>query len=319
MTEPAAIVPDGKGIVSFTIDDMLHYLENFRKGETDTLAKTGFTKLDETIYGYLKGEITIIGARPGMGKSSFLINQILKIGHEQKVPVAFFSLELSRHLVMDRVTSQIAGKRFVLGSLNKYSSEEQQTLTEVLKQLREDPIYFYDAPYCQIQDLLDQMSQLVNEKQVKVFFIDYLQAIRSHPKKGTIRDEEMAFILRKIKAWALENNAAVVISSTLSRAVETRGGDKKPCLSDLRESGHIELMADKVLFVYRPAYYNITEDERGNSLLHRAEIIVAKNSRGPMEEIHLTFDPFTGNFRNDINIDEIDFTRFNSGESKTPF
>lgn len=300
-------VPEGKGIVSFSIDEMLHQLERYKEGETDCLAKTGFEKLDDAISGYVKGELTVIGSRPGMGKTSFMLNQLVSVGHIQKVPVAYFSIELSMQLIMERITAILTGKRYFLGSIKKYEENDRKRITDVLEELKGSPIHFFDAPYCMIHDLCEEMRILADEKQVKVFFIDYLQAIRTVSKKGTIRDEELAYVLRKLKGFARENNVSVVLNSTLSRSVETRGGDKRPMLADLRESGHIEQMADKVMFIYRPEYYNITEDEKGQSLLGTSEIIVAKNSRGPLENFRLRFDMMTGNFRNEIDLDKIDF------------
>jgi replicative DNA helicase len=307
MSDNLNITPQGNGIIPFSVNDMLEQLELFKHGQNECLARTGFDALDAVISGYVKDEVTVIAARPGMGASAFMINQLLSVGDFQKVPAAFFSLQLSKHLVMERLVSILTGKYFYLGSVKKYTEEEIARIMKVMADISTSPLYFFDSPQCMITDLTDEMQKLYDEKGVKVFFIDYLQLIRSSLKKGTLRDEELGYVMNKLKAFAKQNRVSVVLNSTLSRAVETRGGDKRPMLSDLRESGAIELVADKVLFIYRPSYYNITEDERGNSLLGRAEIIVSKNLRGPMDTINLHFDPFSVNFRSEIDLNKIDF------------
>ena len=132
-----------------------------------------------------------------------------------------------------------------------------------------------------------------------------------------MRDEELAYILRKLKKVAKDNDCCVVLTSTLSRSVETRGGDKRPMLSDLRESGSIEQLADKVFFIYRPEYYNITEDEKGRSLMGKTDIIVAKNNRGPLTIATLNFNLAQGVFTSEIDLDKINFKDFGDNPFKT--
>ena len=318
-----------KGIVDstikgFSVGDMIQSFDDLLTGSGDVIAKTGFNKLDDAIGGYMKGELVIIGARPGMGKSSFVINQVLEVAEKQNIPTSFYSLQLNKEMILERLVSMKCLIHFSNFNIQKLNDKKKTDIKEALKKIQTSPLFFYDASDCMIHDLYDAMLLDIKERGVKLFYIDYLQLINSVRKKGTLRDEELSYILRKLKKVAKENGCCVVLTSSLSRSVETRGGDKRPMLGDLRESGSIELLADKVIFLYRPEYYNITEDERGNSLLGKMEIIISKNNRGPAETVSLNFNLAQGVFSNPIDLDKIDYDKlgdfgFNSDEVKDPF
>ncbi len=294
-------------IKGFTVDDMIESFDNLFNGSGEMIAKTGFEKLDEIIGGYIKGELVVIGSRPGMGNSSFLLNQLLSITEKQNVPIAFYSLQLSKEMILERLVSIKCQINFNLFKIQQLNEKKQAEIREALLEIKKCPLFFYDSGDCMINDLYDQMLNDIKVNGVKLFFIDYLQLINSVRKRGSLREEELSYILRKLKKVAKDNECCVVLTSTLSRSVETRGGDKRPMLSDLRESGSIEQMADKVFFIYRAEYYNITEDEMGKSLLGKTNIIVAKNNRGPLTVATLNFNLANGVFSPEIDLDKINF------------
>ena len=304
-------------IKGFTVDDMIVSFDNLFNGSGETVAKTGFEKLDSIIGGYIKGELVVIGSRPGMGNSSFLLNQLLRITEKQNVPAAFYSLQLSKVMILERLVSIKCQIHFNLFKIQQLNENKKAEIREALLEIKKAPLFFYDSADCMIHDLYDQMLNDIKENGVKLFFIDYLQLINSVRKKGSMRDEELAYILRKLKKVAKDNDCCVVLTSTLSRSVETRGGDKRPMLSDLRESGSIEQLADKVFFIYRPEYYNITEDEKGRSLMGKTDIIVAKNNRGPLTIATLNFNLAQGVFTSEIDLDKINFKDFGDNPFKT--
>jgi replicative DNA helicase len=303
-------------IKGFTVDDMIETFDNLFNGSGETIANTGFEKLDDIIGGYIKGELVVIGSRPGMGNSSFLLNQLLSITEKQNVAAAFYSLQLSKEMILERLVSIKCKINFNLFKIQQLNEKQQSEIREALLEIKKAPLFFYDSSDCMINDLYNQMLNDIKVNGVKLFFIDYLQLINSIRKRGTMREEELSYILRKLKKVAKDNDSCVVITSTLSRSVETRGGDKRPMLSDLRESGSIEQMADKVFFIYRSEYYNITEDEKGKSLIGKTEIMVAKNNRGPLANVILNFNLEHGVFSSEIDLDKINFKNFGDNPFK---
>ena len=256
---------------------------------------TGFTELDRIIGGLPLGELIILGARPAMGKTAFMTSVMINSIQNKNSPIAFFSLENSAQYMLLRMLSNIADCSYhylVSKKLEDYQLQEvsrKATILETANLTIEDNCFSLD-------DIITQTDFLVREKGIQLIIIDYLQLIRTRSRRDN-REMEIATICRELKRMARKYNIAVFVNSQLSRAVETRGGDKRPVLSDLRESGAIEQDADKVFFLHRPEYYNITEDGDGNSTLGMADIIIAKNRSGPLDNVRLRFTAKSASFK----------------------
>ena len=251
---------------------------------------TGFTKLDALTSGWQPTDLIIIAARPGMGKTAFVIsmakNMAIDFGH----PVALFSLEMSSVQLITRMISSETGltsEKLRKGNLEPHEWEQ---LNVKVKNLAEAPIFIDDTPALSIFDLRAKARRLVSQHGVKILIIDYLQLMTAGGAGGN-REQEISTISRNLKALGKELNVPVIALSQLSRAVETRGGSKRPLLSDLRESGAIEQDADIVSFIYRPEYYGMTEwdDDDHSPCEGQGEFIVAKHRNGGLDNIRLKF------------------------------
>ncbi|GFD76363.1 replicative DNA helicase [Tenacibaculum mesophilum] len=251
---------------------------------------TGFTKLDALTSGWQPTDLIIIAARPGMGKTAFVIsmakNMAIDFGH----PVALFSLEMSSVQLITRMISSETGltsEKLRKGNLEPHEWEQ---LNVKVKRLSDAPIFIDDTPALSIFDLRAKARRLVSQHGVKILIIDYLQLMTAGGAGGN-REQEISTISRNLKALGKELNVPVIALSQLSRAVETRGGSKRPLLSDLRESGAIEQDADIVSFIYRPEYYGMTEwdDDDHSPCEGQGEFIVAKHRNGGLDNIRLKF------------------------------
>ena len=257
---------------------------------------SGFRSLDELIGGFLPGTLTIIAGRPGMGKTSFAFSAVSEAA-EQGHGRGLFSLELNEVQGQARLFSR-RGK-VPLGSIvnGKMTIEQIQKRHESLAGSAKLPLWIrYDTGLA-IADIKAEVTRLKRQHGVRQFVIDQLNWIT--PPKAQNRDVAVGEITRGLKIIALQLDVAIILLSQLSRAVETRGGDKRPHLSDLRDSGNIEQDAQVVLFPYRPEYYGITEDDHG-STIGLMEVIVAKNSNGSLGSVRLWFDPPTASVREEI-------------------
>ncbi|MFM8917980.1 MAG: replicative DNA helicase, partial [Bacteroidota bacterium] len=235
-------------------------------------------------------DLIIIAARPGMGKTAFVLSVARNAAVKYGNPIAFFSLEMSSVQLVNRLISSetgITSDKIRKGRLESYEWEQ---LNSKVKPLLDAPLYIDDTPALSVFELRAKCRRLVAEKKVSMIIIDYLQLMVacSDSKIGN-REQEISTISRSLKAIAKELSVPIIALSQLSRAVETRGSSKKPQLSDLRESGAIEQDADMVLFIYRPEYYELDQDENGNSTKGIAEISVAKNRNGATTSVNLKF------------------------------
>lgn len=252
---------------------------------------TGFTRLDELTSGWQPSDLVILAARPGMGKTAFVMSMAKNMAIEFGTPVAIFSLEMSSVQLITRMISSETG--ISSGKLRKGDLEphEWEQLNVKVKNLSKAPIFIDDTPSLSIFDLRAKARRLASQHGIKIIIIDYLQLMTAGSAANGNREQEISMISRNLKALAKELNIPVIALSQLSRAVETRGGSKRPLLSDLRESGAIEQDADIVSFIFRPEYYGITEwddDDRSNCE-GQAEFIVAKHRNGGLENIRLKF------------------------------
>lgn len=262
---------------------------------------SGFDKLDRLTSGWQPSDLVIVAARPGMGKTALTLSMARNISVNQNIPVAFFSLEMSSVQLITRLISSETGLSSEKLRTGKLEKHEWEQLNVKVKGLEKAPLYIDDTPSLSIFDLRAKARRLASQHGIKLIIIDYLQLMTAGgSQKGGNREQEISTISRNLKALAKELNVPVIALSQLSRAVETRGGSKRPILSDLRESGAIEQDADIVSFIYRPEYYKIDEwdDEERSPTEGQAEFIVAKHRNGGLENIRLKFIGHLGKFDN---------------------
>ncbi len=249
---------------------------------------TGFASLDRVTSGWQKSDMIVVAARPGMGKTAFVISMARNVAVDFKHPVAIFSLEMSSVQLVNRLISgeaEIPAEDIRRG---KFTKKEFEQFFHRTKQLSEAPLFIDDTPALSIFELRAKSRRLKQQHDIKLIIIDYLQLMSSGGKGGN-REQEISTISRSIKEIAKELDVPIIALSQLSRNVETRGGDKRPMLSDLRDSGAIEQDADIVCFIYRPEYYGITEWADGSPCNSQGEIIVAKHRNGSLEDVRLRF------------------------------
>lgn len=259
---------------------------------------SGFTDLDRLTSGWQKSDLIILAARPGMGKTAFILSMARNIALDFKRAVGIFSLEMSSLQLVNRLIAsetEISAEKLRKGSLAEH---EYQQLHARIGKLADAPIFIDDTPGLSIFELRAKARRLVAQHKVEIILIDYLQLMTAGGDNKGNREQEISTISRSIKGLAKELNVPIIALSQLSRAVETRGGDKRPMLSDLRESGAIEQDADLVSFIYRPEYYGLTEDENGESTIGTGEVIVAKHRNGALENVKLRFVPNLAKFTN---------------------
>lgn len=265
---------------------------------------SGFTKLDRLTGGWQRSDMIVLAARPGMGKTAFVLSMARNMAVDYKVPVAVFSLEMSAVQLVNRLISgeaEIEGDKLKRGTLD---DTEYQKMHERVSRLSEAPLFIDDTPGLSVFDLRAKCRRLKAQHGIDMIVIDYLQLmVAGGMNKGGNREQEISTISRSIKGLAKELDVPIIALSQLSRSVENRGGDKKPMLSDLRESGAIEQDADIVSFIYRPEYYGLLEDDEGNSLSGIGEIIIAKHRNGALDTVQLRFK---GQYAKFVNLDAFD-------------
>jgi replicative DNA helicase len=252
---------------------------------------SGLTALDRVTSGWQKSDLVIIAARPAMGKTAFVLSVLRNAAVDHNRPVAIFSLEMSSVQLVNRLISseaELDSEKIKKGSL---ADHEWAQLVHKTAKLSKAPLFVDDTPALSILELRAKCRKLKAQHDIQMVVIDYLQLMSGDSKSGGggNREQEIASISRALKKIAKELSIPVIALSQLSRAVETRGGDKRPQLSDLRESGAIEQDADMVMFLYRPEYYGITQDEDNNSTAGVGEVIIAKHRNGSLENVKLRF------------------------------
>jgi replicative DNA helicase len=266
-----------------------------RKNHKDGLTgiPSGFTNLDRVTSGWQKSDLVIIAARPAMGKTAFVVSALRNAAVDHGHAVAIFSLEMSSVQLVNRLISgeaELEGEKIKKGNLAEH---EWAQLVHKTANLTKAPIFIDDTPALSILELRAKCRRLKQQHDIQLIVIDYLQLMSGDSSKsgggGGNREQEIASISRSLKNLAKELSVPVIALSQLSRAVETRGGDKRPQLSDLRESGSIEQDADMVMFLYRPEYYGITQDENGMPTQGIGEVIIAKHRNGSLENVQLKF------------------------------
>ncbi len=273
------------------IREVIHRMEEISKKEGLSGIPSGFTKIDRVTAGWQPSDLIILAARTSMGKTAFVLSMTRNIVVDHKIPVVIFSLEMSSVQLITRLISSETGlssQKLKKGDLNDH--EWQQLLTKV-KSLEKAPLYIDDTPALSVFELRAKCRRLLAQHQVKLIIVDYLQlmTIGGQRESNRTREQEVGQISRSLKNIAKELQVPVIAVSQLSRAVETRGGTKRPLLSDLRESGAIEQDADIVSFIYRPEYYDLFEWEDGSPCQGQAEFMISKHRNGSLENVKLRF------------------------------
>lgn len=251
---------------------------------------TGFYDLDKITAGWQRSDMIVIAARPAMGKTAFVLSMARNTAVDHGRGVAIFSLEMSSVQLVKRLIAsetRLSAEKLRKGDL---ADHEFQQLHSRITKLSTSPIYIDDTPGLSIFDLRAKCRRLKLQYDIDMVIIDYLQLMTAGGNKGQgNREQEISSISRSIKEIAKELNVPIIALSQLSRSVEQRGGDKRPVLSDLRESGAIEQDADIVSFIYRPEYYGFHQDENGASNAGVGEIIIAKHRNGALDTVRLRF------------------------------
>jgi replicative DNA helicase len=264
-------------------------IEEYRQRKVHvTGVPSGFYDLDEMTAGFQKADFVVIAGRPSMGKTAFAMNiadfVAVRSRTKDRAAVAVFSLEMSKEALVQRLLCSLAKVDIHKIRRGYASADEYKRLQNAAAQLHEAPIYIDDTAAISILEMRAKARRLVSETPLGLIVVDYLQLIRG-PNNVENRQQEISSISRSLKALAKELQVPVLALSQLSRAVETRGGNKRPMLSDLRESGAIEQDADVVLFVYRPEVYETDPSKMDG----KAEIIIAKQRNGPTGSVDLAF------------------------------
>ncbi len=253
---------------------------------------SGFRRLDDMTSGWQPTDLIIIAARPSMGKTAFslAVTRNAALDPQRPTGVAYFSLEMGAQQLAQRLLTSEARVDAQKARTGRMSDADWQQLARAAGRLSAAPIFIDDTPGLTVLELRAKCRRLKAEHDIGLVIVDYLQLMHgTGNSKNSNREQEIAHISRSLKSLAKELNVPVIALSQLSRAVETRGGDKRPMLSDLRESGSIEQDADIVAFIYRAERYGITVDEHGNSTEGLAEIIIGKQRNGPIGDVQLAF------------------------------
>ncbi len=272
---------------------------------------SGFYDIDNITSGWQKSDLIILAARPGMGKTAFALTVARNIAVDHKKGVAVFSLEMSATQLVTRLISaeaEIDASKLKKGELSKAEWDKMVTASG---KLASAPLYIDDTPALSIFELRAKCRRLKDNYNIELIVIDYLQLMTGPQEKGGNREQEISSISRSLKALAKELSVPIITLSQLNRSVETRGGSKKPQLSDLRESGAIEQDADMVCFIYRPDYYGLEKQEEGQGENY-AELVIAKHRNGALEDVKIQFIKRFAKFANYQ--DRFDFSEAMAGE-----
>jgi len=279
----------------------LDYIDKAQANESGVSGiPSGFPDLDKVTGGWQRSDMIVLAARPGMGKTAFVLTMARNIAVQEDIGCAVFSLEMSSVQLVQRLISaetEIDSDKFRKGSLEDY---EYLQLHDRIGKLSNAPLFIDDTPGLNVFELRAKCRRLKQQHGIQIVVIDYLQLMSANSggSGGGNREQEISSISRSIKSIAKELDIPVIAISQLSRMVETRGGDKRPMLSDLRESGAIEQDADMVAFIYRPEYYKFTVTDDGEDTKGLAEFIISKHRHGALGTVKLKFIPRLATFAN---------------------
>jgi replicative DNA helicase len=289
--------------INMVIKEAIQEIEAAGKREDALVGiPSGFTRLDRLTSGWQKAELVIIAARPSMGKTAFALSMARNMAIDHGKKVAIFSCEMSSIQLVNRLIiseTDIPGDKIKNGRL---SEEEWKQLDTRIKKLVQAPIFIDDTPAISVFELRAKCRRLMAQHKLDIVIVDYLQ-LMTGPENAGSREQEVSNISRSLKSISKELMVPILALSQLNRSVEMRGGTKRPLLSDLRESGAIEQDADMVVFIHRQEKFGIPAFEDGSSTKGIAEIILAKNRNGPVDDVRLRFREEKAQF---IDIDEFD-------------
>ncbi|WP_276363865.1 replicative DNA helicase [Daejeonella sp. H1SJ63] len=269
------------------ITDRLSYYET-KNDSGLTGVTSGFNGIDLITSGWQKSNLIILAGRPAMGKTALMLNFARNAAVLGEIPVVIFSLEMSKEQLTDRLIASETGISLDL-ILNRGLQDHHFKKIHEMKELIDSQIFIDDTSALSIQAFRSKCARLKRNNKVGLIIVDYLQLMKGEPEYKNNREQEISSISRSLKAVAKDLNVPVIALSQLSRKVEERA-DKRPMLSDLRESGSIEQDADQVVFLFRPEYYGIKEDRYGNSMIGITEVIFAKNRNGAVDNALLSFN-----------------------------
>jgi len=263
------------------------------KKTSENLISSGYKTLDDLLGGGLfPGELIVVGGRPGMGKTQFVVSQTVSAC--KKSPILYFSYDLSLATLSCRIISAMTKIPWLKILQHNLSKTELKTLNSIKESIKNHKLIISESAYNSISSMKAEINRYKEISGIQIVIIDYLQLMTLKGFRDN-RHQEISFICRELKNLAKMENINIIILSQLSRSVEMRGGSKIPVLSDLLDSGAIEQYADKVLFLYRPELYNFPEDEFGFSTKGIVEVVVAKNKNGKLGSVKLLADDnFTG-------------------------
>ncbi len=277
-------VQDIGSVINMAMSD----LQEMQSADGPTGVRSGFASLDRITQGWQKSDLIILAARPSVGKTAFAMNIARNAAVQFHKPVAFFSLEMSAIQLAKRLMTSESGLSAdkIKGGV-KLENYEWEQLEYKLRNLSKAPLYIDDTPGIPVMEFRTKAKTLVKSKQVALIVVDYLQLMQGPSELRGMREQEVAAISRTLKATAKELEVPIIALSQLSRqAVQRTGGNGKPQLSDLRESGSIEQDADMVLFIHRPDYIGLSENPEEREL---TQIIIAKHRNGEIGEIPMRF------------------------------
>jgi len=289
MSIGAKVLSGGFHRIHDLANDLVNTSQSRRKKDSEsTRIRSGFSKLDDVTSGFQPSDFIVIASRPSVGKSTLALNIARNVAIDQMIPVAFFSLEMSKQSLVRRMLydekaeheGMPHSRSVLMNDLLRFAAHTQQA-----------PLFVHDSAIVTVDDIRDNLQALeIVAGQIGLVIIDYLQLIKPSTSHGRV--PEVRETSRRLKYLAREMMCPVIVLSQLSRAVETRA-NKRPLLRDLSESGSLADDADIVLFLYRDSYYDPESDKPED-----AEVIVAKNRCGPIGTIELLFKPSLGKFQN---------------------
>lgn len=269
--------------------DALERIEELRKNKGALRGlKSGFRDLDNKTAGFQKGDLVIVGARPAMGKTTFAQNIAYNIAKYNNKGVLFFSMEMAANEIIERIISDVSGVDNWHIRTGNITDEEYSRVTDAMAELDDLPLYIDDTSSMNIMELRNKARRAIHDHDIGIIIIDYLQLIQGTGRYNGNRVQEVSEVSRGLKILARELKVPVIALAQLSRSVTGRD-DPRPVLSDLRDSGSIEQDADLVVFLHRPDYYKIHDDNYEDT--HITELIIAKHRHGAVGKVELYFHP----------------------------
>ena len=261
--------------------------ENQKREDNLSGVPSGYRGIDEVTYGWQRSDLIILAARPSVGKTAFVLTMARNMAVDHNIPVAMFSLEMSSTQLIKRVMVSETGITHDKMSGNKKMTQaEWNQLNAGVSALERAPLWIDDTPSLSIFEFRSKARRLVRNNHVKIIIIDYLQLMTGPPELRGMREQEVSTISRSLKAIAKELDIPIIALSQLNRSVESRGGSKRPQLSDLRESGAIEQDADIVMFIHRPEVLGVADE---NAYPGYTELIIAKHRNGEVKDVKMRF------------------------------